>query len=52
MGFGDGEREDHGEDWSWDVTQEEWEEGGYLPVLSLADDDVEIATDLVALCAC
>ena len=49
MELGEGEGEDDREDWSGDVAEEEWEEGGNLPVLALADDDVEIAANLVAL---
>lgn len=49
MEFGESEGEDDGEDGSTEITEEEWHEGWYRPVLALANDDVQVATELVTL---
>lgn len=47
--LGESEREDDRENGAANVSKEEWHERGDLPVLSSADDQVEVTTQLVTL---
>lgn len=49
MEFRESEGENDGEDGSAEITQEERHECGYFPVLALANDHVQVATELVTL---